>query len=221
MTTETTAVPWGVGMYETPASRSPWVIGAEEMHRDIGAAPGRLATFGVGAGERVLFCSMLSEAGQFWPLIVGTMLGGAQLSCADATEAEAARVAMFLRHMRYRAVIGVSSAILDGLDERGLAYDGVFDGVAVVAARPGAYERLRTAGVAAHRCALCGPAVAIAPAPDAPAEVDAGEWRLDTGDDGHVRVSNLRPRHTTFERVATAVVADVIDGKACTWPSAR
>jgi len=56
----------------------------------------------------VLWCSMLANAGQFWPYICGTVLAGGRLSCSDATKGEAVRVAMFLRLMPYDAVFGVT-----------------------------------------------------------------------------------------------------------------
>jgi hypothetical protein len=214
---------WGVGCYDAPAGRLPWPIGNEEIARDMGHASTRLRELGIGAGDRVLFCSLLSEAGQFWPWIVGTMLSGAQLSCADATTADAARVAVLLRHVPFRAVIGVDDSLLDGCDERELAYDALFDGVDVLAARPGAYERLAATGLAPHRFALCGPAIALGHAPGTAATVFADEWRLDEGTaDGEVLVTNLAPRATTFERTVVATRGHVTDaGKGITWPSAR
>jgi hypothetical protein len=212
---------WGIGCYDAPGGRAAWRIGNAEMHRDMGAASRRLSGFGIGPGARVLFCSMLSEAGQFWPWVVGTMLNGAQLSCADATAGDAARIAVLLRHVPFSAVIGVNPALLDGCDERGVAYDTLFGGVAIVAARPGAYERLTAAGLSPHRFALVGPAVAIAPAPGDPASVDANEWRLDEHD-GRVHVTNLDARETAFDRECVALEAHVVDdGKAVTWPNER
>jgi hypothetical protein len=203
--------PWGVGCYDDGTARVVWEISHEEIRRDIDAAQRALRTLGVGPGEPALFCSMLSEAGQFWPLVVGAMLVGAQLSCADATEADAARVAMFTRQLRYRAVVGVDDAVLDGLDGLGLAYGDVFGRVPVVAARPGAYERLRAAGLAPHRFVLCGPAVAVAAGPDAPAHVDPDEWVL--GADGtRIVVTSRRERATTFDRAPTAVEGSLVDG---------
>jgi hypothetical protein len=212
---------WGIGCYDAPDGRRPWRIGNEEIGRDMGSATRRLGALGVGRGGRVLFCSMLSEAGQFWPWIVATMLSGAQLSCADATHGDAVRVAVLLRHMTFDAVIGVNEAVLDGCDERGIVYDDLFGGARFVAARPGAYERLAARGVPARRFALCGPAVAIAMEPDAPAAVDSDEWRLETRDDV-VLVTNLAERATNFDRTPVAAPVRVVDdGKAVTWPSAR
>ncbi len=223
MTAREAAAPalWGIGCYDAPDGRRPWRIGNDEVGRDIGSATRRLGALGIGRGSRVLFCSMLAEAGQFWPWIVGTMLSGAQLSCADATHGDAARVAVLLRHLPFDAVIGVNDDVLDGCDERGLAYDALFGGVGLVAARPGAYERLVAGGLPATRFALCGPAVAFGSEPGAPAAVDATEWRLEERD-GAVLVTSLAARATKFDRTPVAAPVHVVDdGKAVTWPSAR
>jgi hypothetical protein len=171
-----------------------------------------LTAVGVEAGGRVLHCSLLSEAGQFFPLVIGTMLVGAQVSCADSTRGDASRVAMFLRLLDYDAVLGVNGAILDGLDDLGIAYTDAFARARVVGARPDALTRLTAAGIAAHAFVLCGPAVAIAPAPGAPAVVvDPDEWELGQNN-GRITVTNLRPRATEFTATATAVRGTVVDG---------
>jgi hypothetical protein len=200
----TTEPLWGVGSYEGGATRESWEISQGEMQREIGAAPRRLEALGLTGGTRVLLCSMLSEAGQFWPLTIGAMLTGAQLSCADANEGDAVRVAMFLRLVEYRAVLGITGAILDGLDALDRNYEEVFGSVPVLGARPDAYARLVGRGLAPHHFVLCGPALAIGSAPGAPACVDADEWRLDLEGD-RVTVTNLEPRATTFDHAPTAI----------------
>ncbi|HEX5097450.1 MAG TPA: hypothetical protein VFX21_15585 [Acidimicrobiia bacterium] len=202
---------WGVGACDDGVTRVPWEISHDEIQREMGAAPAALAALGVGPGERVLFCSMLSEAGQFWPLIVGAMLAGAQLSCADANEGEAVRVAMFTRLMAYRAVLGVTPALLDGLDALDQSYADTFASVAVVGARPGAYERLERSGCTPHRFVLCGPAVAIGREPGGPAYVNDDEWELGLDGD-HIVVTAKRPRATTFDRAPTAIRGALVDG---------
>jgi hypothetical protein len=207
------AVPlWAVGRYESADGPATWEISHEEIHRDIGGAPRALAAIGVGAGGRVLHCSLLSEAGQFFPLVIGTMLAGAQVSCADATSGDAMRVAMFLRLLDYDAVLGVNAAVLDGLDELGVAHTDAFARARVVGARPDAIGRLAASGIAAHAFVLCGPAVAIAPAPGAPAVVaDPDEWELGSSN-GRITVANLRPRATAFHATVTAVRGTLVDG---------
>jgi hypothetical protein len=206
----TTATLWGIGCYEDGTTRVPWEISHDEIQRDMAAAGRTVEGLGIGAGDRVLFCSMLSEAGQFWPLIVGAMLRGAQLSCADANEGDAVRVAMFTRLVHYDAVLGITGAILDGLDVLGKPYGAVFRGMRVLGARPDAYARLEAAGLAPQHFVLCGPAVATATEPGAPARADVAEWQLDV-DAGRVLVTSRRPRATTFRRSATGVRAAAVD----------
>lgn len=203
---------WGVGHWvDDHGARVAWEVSADEINRAIGSAPARLASLGVERGDRVLFASMLSEAAQFWPLIVGCMLAGAQLSCADATNGEAVRVRMFTRMLSYRAAIGITGAVLDGLDDIGADYASVFGTVGVIAARPDAYGRLVTAGLTPHAMALVGPALAIASEPGGPLWVDEHEWLLDADVDGTVLVTNLRATATRFERTRTAIHGEVID----------
>jgi hypothetical protein len=209
----TTAVEplWGIGTYEGPAGRVAWEISHTEIQRDMAAAGRTLAGMGVGAGTRVLICSMLAEAGQFWPFTVGAMMTGAQLSCADANAGDAMRVAMFTRLVEYRAVLGVTGAILDGLDALGREYGDVFGAVAYLGARPDAYPRLAAAGLRPSHFVLCGPAVAVGCEPGAAAIPDGEEWDLDI-EAGRVVVSNRRPRATNFVRTETAVHGELHDG---------
>ena len=200
-------VAWGVGQYVDGAGqRIAWNVSHAEIERDMGRAIARLEAVGVGPGRRVLWCSMLSEAAQFWPFIVATMLRGAQLSCADATYAEATRVAMFTRQMDYYAVLGVNGALLDGLDGLGLPYSDVFANVTVLGARPDAHGRLVAAGLSPTHFLLAGPAVAIGDAPGSPARVDSTEWAL-RDLDGRVAVTSIAERATPFDRTPTAIRA--------------
>jgi acyl-coenzyme A synthetase/AMP-(fatty) acid ligase len=169
---------WGVGCYRDAAgARVTWEITHDAMHEAMGAAGRALADLGVGAGDRVLFCSLLSEAGHFWPFIVASMLAGAQISKADATEADAVRVHMFLRRTEPTCVFGIDERVLDGLEQLE-GYDGLEETsgvgallgrVRTVVARPGAYERLAAAGLAPYRLEIDGPAVALAREPGGPA----------------------------------------------------
>jgi hypothetical protein len=203
--------PWGVGMYDDGSGRVPWECSNEEIQRDMGTATKLLTELGVVSGERVLFCSMLSEAAQFWPLIVGAMLNGAQLSCADANEGDAVRVAMFTQRLSYHAVLGVTPEILDGLDDLGRSYEDVFHGIPIIGARPGAFERLTASGLAPYHLVLCGPALAVGRVPHGPAFAAPGEWELGA-DDTRIVVSNLKPRATSFDRAPTAIVGEVSEG---------
>jgi hypothetical protein len=202
---------WAVGTYLDGEGRpAPWEISHDEINRDIGVATNVLTGLGV-AGRRVLWCSMLSQAGQHWPYVCGTVLAGARLSCADSTFGEALRVAMFLRLMEYDAVFGVTPALLDGLDAGGRAPGDVFAGVRIIGAHPGAYERLAAAGLAPWRVALCGPAVAIGREAGGPAYVADGEWELvDLG--RRIGITAVHARATSFIRTPIAVRGTIVDG---------
>lgn len=204
---------WGVGQFVSEiGTREPWEVGNEEVNREIGHAPEVLQSIGVDGGGRVLFTSMLSEAAQFWPLIVGCMLRGAQLSCADATEAEAVRVRMFCDLLDYNAALGITPEIVRGLAALGADLAEVFGAIDVVAARPGAYEALVSAGVPAHRFVLVGPAVGIGTQPGGPAWVEPEEWELGADRDGIVTVTSLKSRVHEFAALRTAVRGTVVDG---------
>jgi hypothetical protein len=202
---------WAVGSYADEHGRPvPWEISHDEINRDIGVATQVLTELGV-AGGRVLWCSMLSQAGQHWPYVCGTVLAGAKLSCADSTYGEALRVAMFLRLMDYDAVFGVTPALLDGLDASGRVPADVFGRVRIVGAYPGAYERLVASGLAPSRVALCGPAIAIGREPGGPAYVPESEWELaDLG--GIIGITARQPRATSFIRTPIAVRGTIVDG---------
>jgi hypothetical protein len=202
---------WAVGTYDDGDGRpTPWEISHDEINRDIGVATTVLTELGV-ARRRVLWCSMLSQAGQHWPYVCGTVLAGAKLSCADSTFGEALRVSMFTRLMDYDAVFGVTTDLLDGLEASDRAPADVFAGVRIVGAYPGAHERLTAAGLTPWRVALCGPALAIGREPGGPAYVPEDEWELvDLGD--RIGITGLRPRATSFIRTPIAVRGTIVDG---------
>ncbi len=201
---------WAIATYDDGRRRVPWPVSNTEIERAMGTAVPILGGLGIGPSERVLWCSVLSESAHFWPLLIGSMLAGAQFSLADATNADALRVNMFLRRLSYRAVFGINESLLDGLDELGRRYEDVFADVPVIGARPGAYERLVAAGLAPHWFVLCGPAVAIADEPGGPARVDAAEWQLDTDGD-RILVTSRAPRAERFERLPTAIHGRLVD----------
>jgi len=204
---------WGIAQYHDGERRVPWPVSHGEIEREMGRAVATLNGLALGQGGRVLWCTVLSEAAHFWPFFIGTMLGGGQFSLADATRADALRVAMFLRRLPDQSVMGVNADLLDGLDDLGRSYADVFGDVALLGARPNAYGRLVEAGLSPHWFVLCGPAVAIAVEPGGPAVVDAEEWILDT-DGERILVTSRQPRATTFARTPTAIRGRLIDDRS-------
>jgi hypothetical protein len=200
---------WGVTRFLVGERPVAWTIGRDEMQAEIGAAAGTWPQLGVGRGDRILFVSMLSECPYVWPLMIGALLTGAQMSPADATASDAPRVSMFCRNLELTAVVGVGSATLDGLEEAGRDPVGTFAGVPILLARPGAYERLRAGGLRPHRFVLLGPCLAMAREAGGPALVDAARWTVETAPDGELLVSASTPRLQRFDRQATGVRGEV------------
>lgn len=202
---------WGIGSYDDERGRRvPWRISHDEIGREIGVAVDVLTGLEL-EGKRVLWCSMLSEAGQFWPYVCGTVMAGGRLSCADSTYGEAMRVSMFLRLMDYDAVFGVTEALLDGLEASDRQPADVFAGVRLLGAHPGAYARLVGVGLAPVHFALCGPALAIGREPDGPAFVAGAEWEL-VADGDHIAITSLQSRAQPFIRTPIAVRGTILRG---------
>ena len=213
MTAESVAAPlWGVGSFRVGDDIVAYPVAQEDHHRDIGGAPKALATLGVHESSRVLVLSMLSEAAQYWPLQIGLMMSQAQFSLADASRFDAFRTAMFLHAMHYDVVLGLNTDVLDGLDDLGHAYADIFKSVEVLAARAGAHERLRDAGLAPRWWLHVGPTIAVECAALEGAHVDADEWTVEL-DGGEVLITATRPRAMTVERLRTGVHADLNTAK--------
>jgi hypothetical protein len=202
---------WGVGSFRVGDEIIAYPVAQEDHHRDIGSAPKALASLGVHAQSRVLVLSMLSEAAQYWPLQIGLLMSQAQFSLADASRFDAFRTAMFLRAMHYDVVLGLNSEVLDGLDDLGHAYKDVFGSVPVLAARAGAYERLRDAGLAPRWWLHVGPAIAVECDALDGAHVDNDEWDVEE-DGGEILLSARRPRAMTVDRLRTGVRAEIVTG---------
>jgi hypothetical protein len=201
---------WGVARFLVGGEPVEWVVSQAEIVRDSQSAGAALARAGFSRGDRVLVVSMLADAPHVWPFSLAALMGGGQLSFADASPFDAYRSAMFLRTLRYQVVFAMTEGVLDGLEQGGHDAAALLAGVPVVVARGGACARLEALGVPARRLELLGPAVALAPAPGAPPEVDPELWELDA-EDGHIVVTSCTERAQPFVRQATGV-AGAVDG---------
>ena len=155
-------------------------------------------------GDSVLFCSMLSESGQFWPFIVGAMLTGAQLSCADAhrrrsgarRDVRAPRpvpggAGYHRRHPRRtrRARPLVCRHVRHDRHRR----------------RPPecVRARLEDAGLSPHHFVVCGPAIAIGQGPGTPPG-PRGQVAARRGPDRRSRARHQSPRREFVRRPTAA-----------------
>jgi hypothetical protein len=199
---------WGIARFLVGDEPVEWVVSQAEIGRDAQSAAAALQRIGFSSGDRMLVVSMLADAPHFWPFSLAGLMGGGQLSYADASPFDAYRTAMFLRTLRYRVVLALTDGVLDGLEQGGHDAVALLAGVPTVVARGRAADRLATMGVPAHRLELLGPAVALAPEAGAPPEVDPELWALDAVD-GQVVVTSLTERAQAFVRQPTGVVGGV------------
>ena len=137
------------------------------------------------------------------------MVSKAQFSLADASRFDAFRTAMFLRAMHYDVVLGINTDVLDGLDDLDHAYGDIFDDVPVLAARAGAYERLRDAGLSPRWWLHVGPTIAVECDQLQGAHVDGDEWEL-TADGGELLITARKARAATIDRLRTGVLAEIV-----------
>jgi len=199
---------WGVGSFRVGDAVLPYPVSQDDHGRDISSAMKGLKSLGIHEQSRALVLSMLSEAAQYWPVQIGLLVSKAQFSLADASRFDAFRTAMFLRAMHYDVVLGINADVLDGLDDLGHAYGNIFDGVSVLAARAGAYERLRDAGLAPRWWLHVGPTVAVECDALAGAHIDSDEWAVDVAG-GEILVTARQPRAATIDRHPTGVMGEI------------
>ena len=200
---------WGVGSFRVGDAIVPYPVSQEDHGRDIATAMKALKSLGIHDRSRALVLSMLSEAAQYWPVQIGLLVSKAQFSLADASRFDAFRTAMFLRAMHYDVVLGINTEVLDGLDDLGHAYPEVFNGVVVLAARSGAYERLRDAGLSPRWWLHVGPTVAVECDARAGAHIDGDEWSVEV-QDGEVLVSARNERAASIHRLPTGIEAEIV-----------
>ena len=206
---------WGIGSFQIGDEIVTYPVSKEDHDRDIATAIKAVASLGVGEGDRVLVLSMLSQAAQYWPVQIALLVGKVQFSLADASRFDAFRTAMFLRAMHYDAVVGINADVLDGLDDLGHSYRDVFDDVPVLAARAGAYERLRAAGLAPRWWLDLGPAIAVECDERAGAHVESDQWAVES-DSGMLLITAKHPRAAAVDRLRTGVRGVVVtDACAC------
>lgn len=200
---------WGVGRLPGGATLP---VSRADFERDAGWASETLRSLGVGAGEAMLLVYRLSETVQFAPLEAAAGRAGACVSSADATRADAFRVASLLRHVRFRAVVGIDVEVLAGMSDEGRDALGR---VPVVAARPAGRDALVAAGQSPRLLVVLGPALAIECEHRAGAHLDGGEWLAETSA-AEVTLTSRRPRAMPLERHPTGVRGRVLDeGCAC------
>jgi hypothetical protein len=159
-----------------------WPAVRAERVRAADFARRRLDALEIGRADPVMVTSMMSEAVQFVPLEDALRERGAVLIPADASAGDAGRVQSLVRMFDVRAVFGLSAATVDGLVARGDV--AAFASVPWLAARPGAYEALREAGMNPLHWVNLGPSVALECPQRSGAHLDGTAWEAAVSADG-------------------------------------
>jgi hypothetical protein len=195
---------WGVGRVMVDGVVTPWPVSEADVDDEARSMVALLTAFGIGTGDLVLIVSLLSEAIHVVPLERAAGLAGALYSSADATPADAFRVASLVRQLEPGTVLGVNTAVLDGLAELGRAPAEVLAPVAVVATSDDrAHAALADAGLAPRRWLKLGPTSGWEMA-SGRIVYDAARWEV-ADDAGELVVTSLVPRLTPCRRLRTGL----------------
>jgi hypothetical protein len=158
----------------------------------------------------VLVVALLSQAVHAVPLEQAAGPLGARYSSADATEADAFRVAYLVRQLHPQVVIGVTSPVLDGLERAGHDLAALFGELRAVCPRgEDATDRLRAAGLEPRPWRMLGPTSGFELQPGV-VSFDAGRWEVAADGDGTVVVRNRVPRLTACNGVRASIGAGCV-----------
>ncbi len=198
---------WGVGRVVVDGLITPWPVAQADIDDEAESLAPRLLTLGLEAGGLVLIVSLLSEAIHVVPLEKAAGKVGALYSSADATPFDAFRVASLVRQLEAQVVLGVSAAVLDGLEDAESVFAGLRN---VVTSDEDAHGRLTAAGLAPRRWVKLGPTSAIEAADGL--HYDDTRWQVEADpESGELLITNVFPRLTPCDRFRTGVRGAVLE----------
>jgi hypothetical protein len=202
---------WGIGRIVIDGMVVPWAVSEADIEDESEVAADHYRGLGLGDGDLVLVVALLSQAIHAVPLERGAGRVGALYSSADATRFDAFRTASLVRQLGARVVIGVDDEVVAGLDELGRDLAEVFAPVdAVLAADPGAEQRLRAAGARAGRVLRLGPTTAVAGPGEDALRYDSSRWQVED-DRGELVLTSIADRLTPCEALRTRVRGTVVE----------
>lgn len=211
--------PMAVGRYFHGETAHSLPFSEAEIARAAAAQMRRISTHHLRAGHYAVITSLFDESSQFLPTEEALHMAGLVSCMADASFFDAGRTESILRRFDIKAVIGVNTQLLDGLEAAGFQPAELFQGL-VVWARPGAWERLQSAtGIELRRWYEVGPAVAMECVAADGAHIDALEWDIDATADGEIVLTSRLQRTVDFSDYHTGL-RGTIERRVCTCGSA-
>jgi hypothetical protein len=200
MSARPTQLLWGISEIATLDGPQSFAMSFDDFETDVASADDVLQSLGVARGDSVLAVSTFAESGVYAPVFEAAWRRGIIVSCAEATAADAYRVALLIRVLpRLRSVVGINDAVLDGLAAAEQDISSVFAGEAVVAARPSAWARLPHAGVPARLWVHLGPALGVECTERAGAHIASG-WHIDSDAEGILTINAATERACGVQR---------------------
>jgi hypothetical protein len=200
---------WAIGRFVMDQRQVFWPSTAGERERARDHSARCFSSLGIGRGTSVNLISKLSEGVQAVPLADALRALEAVVMPAEANGYDAARVLSFVRRFPIDAAVGIAPATVEAIENLGVELS-IFGRVPVLVARPGAYERLRSAGLKPYRWLTLGPSVAIECAERQGAHVDGLQWDLST-DGGEILMSSRLPVASGLLTIRTGVAGEVRD----------
>jgi hypothetical protein len=188
---------WGVGRVLIGGQTVPWPVSQRDVDDESRAHVVSMRRLGVGEGDVVVICSLLSETIHVVPLEQAANLVGARYSSTDATEFDAFRTAAMIRQVSPTAVIGVNRDVVTGLRNLGHDLREVFEPVGAVATTDDdAHRALEHAGLAPRRWLKLGPTSGFECGERDGVHFDAARLRVGVGGDGGLTVTTTANRLT-------------------------
>lgn len=173
-----------------------------EMDRDIAWAGTMLDELGVGARDFCFYSFLYGQSAQFWPWMKAGFDRGARSASGMPTAWDSSRLETYLRLFQLKLVFGVAPDALNGLEAAGHDIARVFATSELLAALPGAWERLAAKGFKPWRITWLGPILAVDPCDGTGGRFDEEQWRLEAVD-GEILVSSRGNRTARFDRART------------------
>jgi len=185
-----------------------------EIERDTAWAASMLDELGVREGDFCFYSFFYGQSAQFWPWMKATFDRGGRSASGMPTAWDSYRLETYLRLFRLKLVFGISPENLDGLEAAGHDIGKVYATSEILAALPGAWERLAAKGFKPWRVTWLGPILAVDPCDGTGGRFDADEWRLEA-QEGEILVSSRPGRTARFDRARTGARGEIrtIDGE--------
>jgi hypothetical protein len=190
---------WGYGRYGDDQLLP---LSFNDIHHDSQAAEAALLALGLPERSVIVLTSTVADVAHFYPLQTAARELDLVVCNADASAMDIDRVEMFIRLLPVAAVIGVTSAMVDGILERGHTPKTFFAAAPVVVADGSAQQRLDEAGVDALRFEILGSLLAF-PCRRRSLHFDGRHWSVD--DDGGTLHISARGRALALTHFDTGI----------------